>query len=720
MNRAKGLEVLFLHTMTRRFLAMLTCVAAAAACAPTDVATLVLEAPDAAPTDAEGSPDSGVFDAADRRDATPEVTLDSGARDVGVRDAREPIPECELQSRRVAPKEPWASLCPAEVVVFERDNSLHKLHAAPEIAKRFSPRQAQEFLTMADVVWTRMQDTYGWSFTPPLGFDHYVCSLTGGAGAGVDGTGWSTSNFGFNSWTDGANAERNTWSRLVREMTHLWDFRSQLYLQGPDTALAFTAGMAPWINQTFGFEHLTGEIPTPANVAFYAWYRLSLERYFSRADLDWSHLYSEESLADAVARWPRDAERETVQGGLLLWLMRVHGPQAMRGFWNQIEIGRLLGREPQHGLERNGWLHTYLSRGLGLEAMPYLTRWKFPETRRSPDESYPESFALADNDRDGQSPLFGDFDDSDPTVYLDAPELPDGKDNDLDGLIDNLRLVETTDFPAEPRVARRLPVRWSGTLSDDLDDDGLWFELPEASWVSVWIRTRGGESTRLISRREVSALSAGIWLNNERFTGATHLSYGLGGRSTWLPAGRHLLIVRVNSPSFENSGGYEVLVFVNDFRPEPTAGPCADYAPKAYHNVPRDPEFDCQTSKDVPVDECEALKDLYNAAGTWAPAVGWLSTPDVCYWQGIFCGVNNRVDMLDLADVAMPDFDYSRFQRLRRLRATRFGPVPESLKNLNYLEQIDLRLTPCAPDQATVDWWSTIPERRPIDLPLCP
>ena len=71
-------------------------------------------------------------------------------------------------------------------------------------------------------------------------------------------------------------------------------------------------------------------------------------------------------------------------------------------------------------------------------------------------QTYSDTFPIApgtlDTDGDGFTPLEGDFNDGDDTIFPRAPELPDGKDNNSDGQVDENVLTDT----AAERPAGRL------------------------------------------------------------------------------------------------------------------------------------------------------------------------------------------------------------------------------------------------------------------------
>jgi hypothetical protein len=83
--------------------------------------------------------------------------------------------------------------------------------------------------------------------------------------------------------------------------------------------------------------------------------------------------------------------------------------------------------------------------------------------------------------------------------------------------------------------------------------------------------------------------------------------------------------------------------------------------------------FDCATTGDLPVAECQALAELYLAtdSANWSNQAGWLDTAAPCSWYGITC-VDGHVDTVELSTNNL------------------HGPIPGILSDLPALRFLDL------------------------------
>lgn len=89
-----------------------------------------------------------------------------------------------------------------------------------------------------------------------------------------------------------------------------------------------------------------------------------------------------------------------------------------------------------------------LSETIDRDASCYADAWKWyasPALRQRLASRYGPNTFCADADGDGWTRLTGDPDDADPSSHPTAAEVPDGRDNDADGVIDNASFVEGVD-----------------------------------------------------------------------------------------------------------------------------------------------------------------------------------------------------------------------------------------------------------------------------------
>lgn len=85
--------------------------------------------------------------------------------------------------------------------------------------------------------------------------------------------------------------------------------------------------------------------------------------------------------------------------------------------------------------------------------------------------------------------------------------------------------------------------------------------------------------------------------------------------------------------------------------------------------------FDCNQQTNIPIEECEALVELYNSTdgSNWDNSGGWLINPDPCTWRGITCE-GNFVHEIKLVS--------------RRL----IGTLPSSMGNFTNLSSLKLNI----------------------------
>jgi len=506
---------------------------------------------------------------------------------------------------------------------------------------------------------------------------------------------------------DGQIAEISWYGTLVHELLHLWDFRGQLWLQGPDTGHSFTEAFEPWANAEFGLHYLYthfsvfGALPPQQGLDWIE--GLQIARYINEPLLDWDSYYSDEAYALSLAGnapVPRDYERLAIQGAFVTRLMRLHGVAAMQGVSDLLEAYRLTGADvgslTPADVNRN--FIRFIGDGLQLDISGYLDFWKFPVPAdlRTHLAQYPPSPMLVDGDNDGIAPWFGDYDDIRNDIYPGADELLDGVDNNLNGMIDELVVTETGgDFPASTAIT--LPVAINGELSDLADVDSFTFTLAEPSLVSFQTQTIRGDVTAEINGRTYERLIGGLRLDggfaneiNDTFRGGSERTFAV-------EAGAHTLEVGAfNSNS--NPGEYQVQVFINDYAPPPLANNSDTYDFKVYPNLKPNGAFDCATVNDVDTSQCEGLVNLYETYGVdWVDARGWLMTPDACYWRGVFCN-NEGVSRLLLGNPrsmngSPPNADDLPFPGLRQLRMSgnlSAQPLSDMFGHLTQLRQLSM------------------------------
>ena len=116
--------------------------------------------------------------------------------------------------------------------------------------------------------------------------------------------------------------------------------------------------------------------------------------------------------------------------------------------------------------------------------------------------------------------------------------------------------------------------------------------------------------------------------------------------------------------------------------------------------------YDCASQTEIPLLECEKLKDLYNAANgpNWANTVGWFADANPCSWAGLNCtAVPGNIDEVvvfedELNGVIARGLDTLSFLADLTLstvaccttRTNLAGNIPAEIGNLNQLAVLDL------------------------------
>jgi len=408
-----------------------------------------------------------------------------------------------------------------------------------------------------------------------------VCQDVNGPGTGTDGT--------FLGFTDFVNvngdnfSQTNLYGSLVHEYLHLWDFRGGIYLQGPDTAHSFTAGMEPIVHSSIGsgqafWSAYNTDATIPYDFTFNHWYKVNLKRYLSDPQLRWETYFSDDAISTEYGTRdiPENKERMLVQGGLLMSIYQMHGKEGLKNIFHEIDKINVDNPEWRHNIllphQRNDNFIRAVGDGLDIDATDYFDYWKYPisEQLRLYLSQYPPSDKIKDNDGDGFSPIQGDFDDLDPKIYPDAPEIYyDGLDNNLDGLIDETVYRETknNDFTSEHI---QIPALIQGTISELNDVDSFTFTLDKQENLAIAIFSVNGDKN---AQEKVNTYSGTIYLNDELlveivpewFMAPTYLTIQERNSGTYT-----LRVTANNEGEFgivSNPGDYEIQIFTNNHEP---------------------------------------------------------------------------------------------------------------------------------------------------------
>lgn len=151
--------------------------------------------------------------------------------------------------------------------------------------------------------------------------------------------------------------------------------------------------------------------------------------------------------------------------GLLLRYASLHGRGALRRTFEFYKTYQAT-HDPNEVFgftaeQKNDLLAEAMSFGIGADVSGEFDSWFWPVSpaaREKLRETYPQpSFYVLDADGDGWSPVRGDLDDHDQSINPGAAEVPDGKDNDCNGFIDDVtRSAGPTLFTPPAKLVGRL------------------------------------------------------------------------------------------------------------------------------------------------------------------------------------------------------------------------------------------------------------------------
>ena len=206
--------------------------------------------------------------------------------------------------------------------------------------------------------------------------------------------------------------------------------------------------------------------------------------------------------------------------------------------------------------------------GLHIDATDYFDYWKYPisEQLRNHLSQYPTSEKIKDGDGDGFSPIQGDFDDSDSTIYPDAPEISDGLDNNLDGLVDENVYREETDSDFTSKHIQ-IPALIQGSISELNDVDSFTFTLHKQENLAITIFSVSGDKN---VREKINTYSGAIYLDDKVLAEVVPDWFMAPAYLTikQKDAGTYTLAVTANDEDefgiTPNLGNYEIQIFANN------------------------------------------------------------------------------------------------------------------------------------------------------------
>ncbi len=184
--------------------------------------------------------------------------------------------------------------------------------------------------------------------------------------------------------------------------------------------------------------------------------------------------------------------------GLMMRFARLHGPGALQAAFAYLSDYEASNPAPTLAEERNDLLVKMLAAGAGLDISCELDTWHWEFSvgvRAELSQAYPTSVtACTDEDGDGYTPAARDYDDRDATIHPAAVEVVDGRDEDCDGVIDDVLVSEEDDFIENACVAPifDLPARVSGRIASNVDKDTFKVNVGAGKYVKTRVWSKQG------------------------------------------------------------------------------------------------------------------------------------------------------------------------------------------------------------------------------------
>lgn len=245
---------------------------------------------------------------------------------------------------------------------------------------------------------------------------------------------------------------------LLHELSHNFDlWILYLSLGYPDSSHAWTSFLIPF----FQFYSRTGTLPSDADSL--------LQKKITEYTLDWDTTGATWSQCVRNGNVCPNISANNAWAGLLLRYSKLHGSQAtLRAFRYLRDYAATHPAtgpnptNPQTPDERNDLLVQALSEGAQQNILCEIDFWHWSassQARTTINQRFPSpNLFCVDADRDGFSPLNNDADDSNPQIKPTATETINMIDDDGNGIVDDLPLIEQNDFPSTTQSAPVIPI----------------------------------------------------------------------------------------------------------------------------------------------------------------------------------------------------------------------------------------------------------------------
>ncbi|MDB5049113.1 MAG: hypothetical protein JWO30_2184 [Fibrobacteres bacterium] len=248
----------------------------------------------------------------------------------------------------------------------------------------------------------------------------------------------------------------------IHEIGHCFDRYSASIFSGADIAHAWTAYFDTFIMFQLGMSDLG--LNAQDYLDFHL--RTGFGMYENYPGATWAQCISA-SNCDPVGFEDARSMSVTAQGGAILRIASLYGKAAMQGWLTNVRAVIAERGEAVTDQDRAERLIESLSRTVGADLACFFDQWKWPMSAalRSRMAVYGANAFCADADLDGYSRLRHDCNDAAASIHPGAVETVNGKDDDCDGVIDDVLAAETTEFPKDVFNPKPVPfpVRITGS-----------------------------------------------------------------------------------------------------------------------------------------------------------------------------------------------------------------------------------------------------------------
>ncbi len=363
--------------------------------------------------------------------------------------------------------------------------------------EKMSLPQARELLDQQDILYAQLKELTG---SEPAGDGLLTVAFVKTCGAGCGNIGSK----GVEIDPDFAGMPiATTYDFIAHEMTHNFDTMSSYFMFGPDAGHGWTA----WIQNYLDVATRRGSGARSAeNYQAFRVNELFTNPYLSVPGHSWSSCVESNDYCGDLASF-------LIQAGFCHKVSAIHGVAAVQRslvFMRNAIATRGLVPENLSPAQRNDLMLESFSFGTQTNLTCYADAWNWaisPALRLQLANLYGSSNALcADNDGDGYSTIQGDTADNNPNIHPGATEIANGLDDNGNGIVDEITMLEVGNFPSSPATSLGVvaPVRIKGSGNsvnadffhlDITNETTLQVELISSGSGTGWMRVRGPDDS---------------------------------------------------------------------------------------------------------------------------------------------------------------------------------------------------------------------------------